>query len=435
MFKIISSAPIFLIKFIIKIIKSGLNQRNIFQLALNFFINFGPVAIWLAIFKNAGLIPNEIRPTIYVDLIYNLDLTIFKVNFINLLIWSFISLGFTYIWFLLINKYAFYYNLDLSNYQFLPKTNPNTNTRNNTSNTTQESYEFDTFYDEDDEDSEFDLSDSSTSSSSSSSTSTNISLSLSISSKAITRTHSLYIAPILFFLIWPALNIAAYFTDTITTPKDLVAWFFYVLGHITFPILTAVYLYVFQPQGILKCFSIALGMQNIAGVMTHLLFPNAPPWFIHMYGPDADANYDMPGYAAGLTRIDVTLGTHMHSKGFHKSPIVFGAFPSLHSAMAVQVFLFIFYFARFRILRVLALMFVYVQWWGTIYLDHHFKIDLIAGCAYALISFAIVYPFLRKKEHDFIKARLNSDFAKGSTMGMRVFDKIPKLQRFFDPYK
>ncbi|ODQ60678.1 hypothetical protein WICANDRAFT_51305 [Wickerhamomyces anomalus NRRL Y-366-8] len=376
MFKVITNIPVFFVKFIIKIIKSGLNQRNIFQLALNFFINFSPVAIWLTIFKNAGLIPNEIRPKIYVDLIYNLDLEIFDIDFINVLIWSIISLSFTYLC------------------------------------------------------SEFDLSDSSSSSSSGS-----ISSSLSISSKAITRTHSLYITPILFFSIWPILNIASHFASNITTTKDLIAWFFYVLGHITFPILTAIYLYVFQPQGALKFFSIALGMQNIAGVLTHLLFPNAPPWFIHMYGPDASADYDMPGYAAGLTRIDVALGTHMHSKGFHKSPIVFGAFPSLHSAMAVQVFLFIFYFARFRILRLAALLFVYIQWWGTIYLDHHFKIDLFAGCGYALISFAIVYPFLKKKEHDYIKARLNNDFKKGSTMGMRVFEKIPKLQRFFDPYK
>lgn len=422
MFKVITNIPVFFVKFIIKIIKSGLNQRNIFQLALNFFINFSPVAIWLTIFKNAGLIPNEIRPKIYVDLIYNLDLEIFDIDFINVLIWSIISLSFTYLWFLLIKQYAFYYNLNLSDYQFLPKDN---------STNIPESFEFETFYDDDDDDDDesSDLSDSSSSSSGS------ISSSLSISSKAITRTHSLYITPILFFSIWPILNIASHFASNITTTKDLIAWFFYVLGHITFPILTAIYLYVFQPQGALKFFSIALGMQNIAGVLTHLLFPNAPPWFIHMYGPDASADYDMPGYAAGLTRIDVALGTHMHSKGFHKSPIVFGAFPSLHSAMAVQVFLFIFYFARFRILRLAALLFVYIQWWGTIYLDHHFKIDLFAGCGYALISFAIVYPFLKKKEHDYIKARLNNDFKKGSTMGMRVFEKIPKLQRFFDPYK
>jgi len=421
--------PLFLMKFIIKIIKSGLNQRNIFTLCLNFFLNFLPISIWLAIFKNAGLIPNEIRPKIFVSLIYNMDLSMFAINFKNLFLWCGLTGGFTYIWFLLIKKYSFYYNLDLSSFQF-SKTDEESQ---------QVGYEFENFYHDDEilEDG-LDLSLSDTSDSTTTSLSTDSSIipsSLSISRRAITRTHSLYLTPILFFSIWPMLNIVAHFANNITTTKDLIAWFFYVLGHITFPILTAVYLYVFQPPGILKFFSIALGSQNIAGVMTHLLFPNAPPWFIHMYGPNSDANYDMPGYAAGLTRIDVTLGTHMHSKGFHKSPIVFGAFPSLHSAMAVQVFLFIFYFSRVRLLRISALMFVYIQWWGTIYLDHHFKIDLIAGCVYALISFSLTWPFMRTKEKDFIKARLNSDFPKGTTMGMRVFDKVPKLQKFFDPYK
>ncbi|CCH41606.1 Inositolphosphotransferase 1 [Wickerhamomyces ciferrii] len=412
----ITSIPIFIIKFLLKIIKSGLNERNLFTFPLNFFINFLPISIWLTIFKNAGILPNEIRPKIYVSLIYNLDLQIFKPTFINIFIWCLITLGFTYLWYLIIQKKSFHYNLNINTNSILPKI----------PDEEEQSYEFENFQDSDEP---------STSSSSTDSLPNFHSSSLSISPKKITRFHSLYLTPIIFFSVWPMLNIVEHFAQHITVPKDLTAWFFYVLGHITFPILTAVYLYVFHPPGILKCFSIALGLQNIAGVLTHLLFPNAPPWFIHLYGPDSDANYDMPGYAAGLTRIDVTLGTHLHSQGFHKSPIVFGAFPSLHSAMAVQVFLFIWYFANFKILRIAALGFVYIQWWGTIYLDHHFKIDLIAGWGYALISFAIVYPYLRKKELEFIQNRLNLNFKKGSTMGMRVFDRNSKIQKFFDPYR
>jgi len=116
-----------------------------------------------------------------------------------------------------------------------------------------------------------------------------------------------------------------------------------VLVHLLEPIFVAIYLYVFKAPGTLKCFSLALGLQNISGVLTHLLVPMAPPWFIHLYGlyDTTELNYDTPGYAAGLTRVNFSAGTHLASAGFHKSPIVFGAVPSLHSAMAFQSFLFV----------------------------------------------------------------------------------------------
>ena len=183
----------------------------------------------------------------------------------------------------------------------------------------------------------------------------------------------------------------------------------------------------------LKSYGWALGCQNICGVLTHLLFPCAPPWFIHLYGEDAYADYEMPGYAAGLTRVDVALGTHLNSKGFHASPIVFGAVPSLHSAMAVLTFLFVSYYARWTVVKILSFLFVVLQWWATIYLDHHWRLDLFVGMCYALIWFSIMYKLrLRKVNESYLKLRLQYNFARGSTMGMRVF-RNTKLQSFFDP--
>lgn len=69
---------VFIYQFIYRVYWSGLNQRNILQLILNFCINFSPVFIWLLIFKNAGLIPHEIRPKIHVKLAYHLDQYIFE---------------------------------------------------------------------------------------------------------------------------------------------------------------------------------------------------------------------------------------------------------------------------------------------------------------------------------------------------------------------
>ncbi|RLV95624.1 Inositolphosphotransferase 1 [Spathaspora sp. JA1] len=176
-------------------------------------------------------------------------------------------------------------------------------------------------------------------------------------------------------------------------------------------------------------------MQNISGVLTHLLFPNAPPWFINLYGEDKEANYEMPGYAAGLIRVDIALGTHLHSKGFHASPIVFGAIPSIHSSMAVMTFFFISYYARWTLVKIAAFLFVATQWWATIYLEHHWRIDLFIGLIYALFWFTIVRNIsfgLSRVDENFIKSRLKFNFEKGSTMGMRVF-RNTRLQRSFDP--
>lgn len=54
-----------------------------------------------------------------------------------------------------------------------------------------------------------------------------------------------------------------------------------------------------------------LGLQNITGLITHLVFPNAAPWFYDVYGQDAaQPNYeDYPGNPAGLVRVDRILGS------------------------------------------------------------------------------------------------------------------------------
>ncbi|GMF07928.1 unnamed protein product [Ambrosiozyma monospora] len=177
----------------------------------------------------------------------------------------------------------------------------------------------------------------------------------------------------------------------------------------------------------------ALGAQNIAGVFTHLLCPNAPPWFVHLYGDNAQANYDMPGYAAGLTRVDMAMGTHLNSKGFHKSPIVFGAMPSLHSAMAVQCFFFISWYTVWSWPKVGLFCFVVLQWWATMYLDHHWRLDLLVGMLYAIVSFTVFKRFMIRAEEKAVRARLQGNFKDSSTMGMRVF-RGHWIARFFDPY-
>ncbi|OWB85458.1 hypothetical protein B5S33_g4125 [[Candida] boidinii] len=465
----------FLKNFVINFIKSGLNNFNILTLPLNFLLNFLPILTWLTIFKNANLIPNEIRPDIHVSLAKNLDDFIFNVR--NLSSWI------SFILIILLSFVVYLFAYDLKNYRLINKKIPiNIEEFNNVTNNNNfspinlninddiecqglnivspdgsnimnddqlnESLELNDTINNNKYSNSGDLSSSSSSSSSSTSSSSSSSSASSSSSssspskgqgatvpKIYLPVNCVYSSPVLLLSTsWIFLNLTHALIQPITTTRDLMAWFSYVLLHFLNPVLTAVYLYVFQTQGALKYYSFALGLQNIMGVFTHLLFPNAPPWFIHLYGENATANYDMPGYAAGLTRVDVALGTHLNSNGFHKSPIVFGALPSLHSAMAVLSFFFICYYTRWYIPKILMFSFVVFQWWVTMYLDHHWRLDLFVGLIYSLISFTIFKSFLVKIEKKSVKNRLIGNFNNYSTFGMRVFRFNFKISKFFDPY-
>ncbi|KAI5476949.1 hypothetical protein MNV49_007050 [Pseudohyphozyma bogoriensis] len=110
---------------------------------------------------------------------------------------------------------------------------------------------------------------------------------------------------------------------------------------------------------------------NICGLATHLAFPNAAPWFYDLFGADAaQPDYSYLGNPAGLIRVDAILGTS-------------------NAATSVCAGLFI---ARYsKGYRGLAFMVFYCSWmfWATMYLHHHFAIDLVVGSAYSITTFFI----------------------------------------------
>lgn len=304
-FKSLASLPV---QFVIRVYRGGLNTRNIPTLVFNFALNFFPVFIWLTIFKNAGLIPTSWRPPIHNRLAFLADIYMFGDSAGELVAqygesaraaarasWLTSSLlAVVLIVLPLLLWYHIYYKRRV-NYNVI---DPHATIFHN--------------------------------------------------NQPFSPTSPRALFPFLFFIyVFISLNSVHLFAKqdeaVFTKHKDLLAWVSYVLLHLLAPIFTAIYLYVFHPPGTLKAFSLAMGLQNICGVFSHLLMPMAPPWFIHMYGihDTEHVSYEQEGFAAGLTRVDTHLGTHLNSKGFHKSPIVFGAVPSLHSAMAVQCFLFL----------------------------------------------------------------------------------------------
>ena len=288
---------------------SALNGRCHLQYVCNFWINFLPISIWIFVFKNAGIIPNSIRPSTFVKLAMNWDNYIFNLR--ESLLTSILAL-----FILVLTSYVLYFKFYKSfDYQ------------SNDSKDTKQCFQLIDL--ESDVTEQFD-------------DNFNEKIIQCIKQDRMHRPFNCWYLspPILLGSCWFILNFAYWLREPINTPKDLIAWFSYVVCHLFVPICTALWLYFFHPPGALKLFSYGIGIQNIAGVLTHLCFPNAPPWFIHYYGENYEADYDILGYAAGLTRVDIALGTYIYTNGFHSSPIVFGALPSIHSAMATIVFFF-----------------------------------------------------------------------------------------------
>ncbi|KAK6458845.1 Aureobasidin A resistance protein [Scheffersomyces xylosifermentans] len=176
---------------------------------------------------------------------------------------------------------------------------------------------------------------------------------------------------------------------TVTTSfLDILAWLPYGILHFSAPFVLALFIFLFGPPTGLRSFGFAFGYMNLLGVLTQILFPAAAPWYKNLYGLEP-ANYSMQGSPGGLGRIDALLGFDMYTTAFSNSPLIFGAFPSLHSGCATMDVLFLCWL--FPKYRVLWWGYATWLWWSTMYLTHHYFIDLIGG---AVLSF-VVFQYTR----------------------------------------
>lgn len=181
---------------------------------------------------------------------------------------------------------------------------------------------------------------------------------------------------------------------------DVLAWIPYGLIHFAAPFVCSIVLFIFAAPGTLPVFSRSFGYMNIIGVTIQILLPCAPPWYEILHGL-APANYSMSGSPAGLARIDELFGVDLYTSTFTASPMVFGAMPSLHAGSATIEALFLSHvFPRGKWVFYAYTMWI---WWATLYLQHHYAVDLIAG---SLCTF-LYPPFSKHETNDFHSGRSN----------------------------
>ncbi|TCD70354.1 Aureobasidin resistance protein Aur1 [Steccherinum ochraceum] len=170
---------------------------------------------------------------------------------------------------------------------------------------------------------------------------------------------------------------------------DILAWIPYGVGHFIIPFVVAAFLWLFRPKQALHQWARIFGWLNLTGVIIQILLPCAPPWYEVIYGL-APATYAVRGSAAGLARIDALFHGNGYTVAFGGAPVVFGAFPSLHSACATLEGLFLSHF--FPQVTKFVWIYVLVLYWATMYLTHHYLIDVVGGSSLAVACFYLLLP-------------------------------------------
>jgi len=132
----------------------------------------------------------------------------------------------------------------------------------------------------------------------------------------------------------------------------------------------------------------AFGWMNLLAVSTQLALPTAPPWFHDQYVQIQQPHlpsYNQKGHPAGLMRVDTILGTSIFHNTYSQSPVVYGAFPSMHCGW--PFILTLYYTGRWQSISI---GYSILLAWAAMYLKHHYLTDVLGGWLYAYIACRLV---------------------------------------------
>ncbi|ETW76678.1 hypothetical protein HETIRDRAFT_460872 [Heterobasidion irregulare TC 32-1] len=199
---------------------------------------------------------------------------------------------------------------------------------------------------------------------------------------------SVSVLPTLESVLYGA-NISDILTRFTHPVLDVLAWLPYGVIHFTFPFVVGAFLWLFRSKEALHFWGRAFGYMNLIGVIIQILFPCASPWYEVIFGL-TPADYSMLGSPGGLLRIDNIFHSHGYTITFSNAPVIFGAFPSLHSGCATIEALVLSHF--FPQTTKYVWTYAGVLYWATMYLTHHYLVDVVGGSCLAIACFYCFLP-------------------------------------------
>ena len=162
---------------------------------------------------------------------------------------------------------------------------------------------------------------------------------------------------------------------------DVLAAIPYLI-HFPLPFIFGGYLALHRTKrGALLSYMWCAGWVNLLAVLFQFVFPTASPWFVDSAILDEHQNV-IYEYAneAGFKRLDGILGFSIFHSIYSQSPLKFGAFPSLHVAWPMIVFLNHPWFGR----KVAGLHVLWITL-AAVYSTHHYLMDALGGILMAII--------------------------------------------------
>ena len=170
----------------------------------------------------------------------------------------------------------------------------------------------------------------------------------------------------------------------------VVSTIFYFL-HLPLPLAIGFFLWL-RHRRVYYDYVAALIVLSMAGFVTYLLLPVAPPWWAadHGFLPDAAISYLKDQGFTDLARVvGFDSGHYVFSYTIYNiNPNQVAAFPSLHAGYPFLAFLF----TRRAFGRIGWLLIAYsvCVWFSIVYLADHYVVDILGGLAYAAAAYWIV---------------------------------------------
>jgi hypothetical protein len=187
----------------------------------------------------------------------------------------------------------------------------------------------------------------------------------------------------------------------------VISTVFYFL-HFPLPIAVGFFLWL-RRRRLYYDYVAALILLAMAGFVTYLLLPVAPPWYAARDGLLPGVVYLKDQGFNDLARMFGFEGRYLFSYTVYQiNPNQVAAFPSLHAGFPFLAFLF----ARRAFGRIGWLMLAYSAcvWFAIVYLADHYVVDIIGGVAYAAAAYWLVMHAPRRLR-SFIDTAADDDLA------------------------
>ncbi len=196
---------------------------------------------------------------------------------------------------------------------------------------------------------------------------------------------------------------------------DISTTVFYLLHFIAPLLLGWILWHILSERRNYYLFVYTFTVLNLMALITFMIFPVAPPWYVYDYGfgqPPA-YTYDSSG---ALINFDKLFGqNYLETLWNTFNSNYFAAIPSLHAAYPTLIALFI--WLRFKGSTWIFVLYPLYVWFSVVYLNYHYIIDLLIGAGYVFVAYFIakkvVLPHIFDKIVDYdVNTRLLSNNRK-----------------------